>query len=86
MDSSDEEVGNTNITQDELAGMIGRSRQRVNEVMRAMEKEGMLRRRGRMIEITDFMLLKQALEEDEPLPPAWGAVLADLQARREPIK
>jgi len=81
VDPDDEAVGDTDVTQDEIAAMVGHSRQRVNGVMREMEKEGILRRRGRIVEVADYLLLKEVLEEDEPLPPEWAATLTDLQMR-----
>jgi len=41
------------VTQDEFAAMLGCSRQKVNGLMKEMEREGVLRRHGRLMEIAD---------------------------------
>ncbi len=64
------------VTQDEFAAMIGCSRQKINMLMRDMEKEGILRRHGRLIEVADPLLLMDAMEEDEPLSPDLRSFIA----------
>ncbi len=83
VDVDDDNIGDTDLTQEELAAMAGHSRQRVNGVLRQMEREGMLRRRGRKIEVANYLLLKDALEEEDPLNAEWVATLTELQARLE---
>lgn len=69
------------VTQDEFAAMLGCSRQKVNGLMKEMEREGVLRRHGRLIEIADPLLLMDAMEEDEPLSPELRAFIAEQRER-----
>ncbi|WOF72786.1 hypothetical protein QMT40_000408 [Parvibaculaceae bacterium PLY_AMNH_Bact1] len=39
--------------------------------MRGMEAEGILRRHGRLTEITNYLLLADVLDEEGPLNPLW---------------
>ncbi len=64
------------VTQEEFAAMLGCSRQKVNRLMKEMERDGVLRRHGRLIEIADPLLLMDAMEEDEPLSPELRAFIA----------
>jgi CRP-like cAMP-binding protein len=59
------------ITQDELAAILFSTRQTVNQMMKAMEREGVLRREGNRLRIVDFLKLLAVMEEDEPIHPAW---------------
>ncbi len=68
------------VTQDEFAAMLGCSRQKVNGLMREMEKEGIIQRHGRLVEIADPLLLMDAMEEDEPLAPELRAFIAEQRA------
>lgn len=64
------------VTQEEFAAMLGCSRQKVNTMMKEMERDGVLRRHGRLVEIADPLLLMDAMEEDEPLAPELRAFIA----------
>ncbi|MGD1934357.1 MAG: Crp/Fnr family transcriptional regulator [Candidatus Phaeomarinobacter sp.] len=77
-------VGQTDITQDELASMIGYSRQKVNNVMKEMEAEGILQRKGRMTEILNYLSLMKVLEEAGPLNPDWHALAQSWQEQLDP--
>ena len=68
------------VTQDEFAAMLGCSRQKVNGLMKEMEREGIIRRHGRLVEIADPLLLMDAMEEDEPLPAEMRAFIAKQRA------
>jgi len=59
------------VTQDELAAMLFCSRQSVNQMMKAMEREGVLRREGNQLRIVSFLKLLAIMEEDEPIHPLW---------------
>ncbi|MGH6870119.1 MAG: Crp/Fnr family transcriptional regulator [Rhizomicrobium sp.] len=61
----------SDVTQDEMAAMLGTARQTVNKMMKRMEREGILVRRGNTIRVVNFLALLAAMEEDEPLYPAW---------------
>lgn len=76
-------VGQTDVTQDELASMIGYSRQKVNNVMKDMEAEGILRRHGRQTEITNYLMLMEVLEEAGPMNPMWRSLSEGWQAQLE---
>lgn len=65
------------VTQDEFAAMLGCSRQKVNRLMKEMEQEGIIHRRGRLVTIADPILLMDAMEEDEPLSPELRAFIAE---------
>lgn len=74
-------IGVTDITQDELGAMMGCTRQQVNRVMKSMELDGVLERKGRSVSVSDYRLLLEVLEEDEPLNPAWKAIVEEWQQR-----
>lgn len=76
-------VGQTDVTQDELASMIGYSRQKVNSVMKAMEEEGILRRHGRLTEITNYLLLAKVLDEEGSLNDLWRELAEGWQKQLE---
>lgn len=61
----------SDVTQDEMAAMLGTARQTVNRMMKRMEREGILVRRGNTIRVVNFLGLLAAMEEDEPLYPLW---------------
>lgn len=69
------------ITQDELAAMLFSARQTVNRLMKAMEREGVLRREGNRLRIVDFLKLLAVIEEDEPVHPAWREQILAWDAR-----
>jgi CRP/FNR family transcriptional regulator, cyclic AMP receptor protein len=77
------------VTQDELAAMLHTSRQTVNQLMKTMEREGVLKRDGNRLRIVNFLKLLAIMEEDEPVHPAWreqiiawDAKLQTMDARR----
>lgn len=76
-------VGQTDVTQDELASMIGYSRQKVNSIMKAMEEEGILRRHGRLTEITNYLLLADVLDEEGALNSLWRDLAEGWQKQLE---
>ncbi|MEP0068681.1 Crp/Fnr family transcriptional regulator [Pyruvatibacter sp.] len=78
-------VGQTDITQDELGSMIGYSRQKVNNVMKEMEAEGILRRNGRSTEITNYLMLLNVLEEAGPLNADWHDLAQSWQEQLEAV-
>jgi CRP/FNR family transcriptional regulator, cyclic AMP receptor protein len=69
------------VTQDELAAMLHTSRQTVNQLMKAMEREGVLKREGKHLRIVDFLKLLAIMEEDEPIHPAWREQMVAWDAR-----
>lgn len=79
------------VTQDEFAAMLGCSRQKINMLMRDMEKDGILRRHGRLVEVADPLLLMDAMEEDEPVSSEMKTFMAhqreliEKRKRREKI-
>jgi CRP-like cAMP-binding protein len=58
-------------TQDELAAMIGSSRQTVNRLMRRFERDGIVVRVGKRVKVVDFARLLEVMEENEPIPDIW---------------
>ncbi len=62
-------------TQEEIADMMGVSRQSVNELMTAMAREGVLKRSGSQFCVADYLKLLAIIEEDEGAPPEWRAIL-----------
>ncbi len=64
------------VTQDEFASILGCSRQKINSLMREMEHDGIIRRRGRLVEISNTSLLLDAMEEEEPIPPEMHHLIA----------
>jgi CRP-like cAMP-binding protein len=64
------------VTQDEFASILGCSRQKINNLMREMERDGIIKRKGRQVEIASTSLLLDAMEEDEPIPPEMHRLIA----------
>jgi CRP/FNR family transcriptional regulator, cyclic AMP receptor protein len=64
------------VTQDEFASILGCSRQKINNLMREMEHDRIIRRKGRQVEIASTSLLLDAMEEDEPIPPEMHRLIA----------
>ncbi|MGD1935915.1 MAG: Crp/Fnr family transcriptional regulator [Candidatus Phaeomarinobacter sp.] len=69
------------VTQEEFASMLGCSRQKVIVIMRNMERKGMIQRHGRLVEITDYMMLLGLIEEDERVHPNFRKVFEAWHAR-----
>jgi CRP-like cAMP-binding protein len=63
----------TDATQDEVGAMITASRQTVNRLMKGLVRDGVLKRRGALVEIVNFRRLLSVMEEDEPIHPLWRA-------------
>lgn len=61
----------SDVTQDEMAAMLGTARQTVNRLMKAMERDGILVREGNTIRVINFLGLLAIMEEDEPIHPLW---------------
>jgi CRP/FNR family cyclic AMP-dependent transcriptional regulator len=61
------------LTQDELASMLGVARQTLNRAMRPFLQNGIVAREGDVIRVVDFRRLLAIMEENEPLLPAWRA-------------
>jgi len=73
------------VTQDELAAMLHTSRQTVNQLMKAMEREGVLKREGNRLRIVNFLKLLAIMEEDEPIYPPWREQIIAWDARLQAI-
>jgi len=69
------------ITQEEMAAMLGCSRQKINVIMRQMEHEGLIRRDGRQVCITDYMGLLDLIERDDPVEPSFREMFEAWQAQ-----
>lgn len=63
------------LTQEEIAAMMGVSRQSVSATMRSMVREGVLVRRGQQFRVADYEKLLAMMEEDEPTAPDWRAAM-----------
>lgn len=59
------------VTQEELAAMLYVSRQTVNQMMKTMERDGVIVRDGNRLRIVNFLKLLVIMEEDEPIYHAW---------------
>ncbi len=59
------------VTQSELAAMLGVARQTVNRVMMEFLRKRIVARDGESIRVIDFRGLLAVMEEDEPLPDIW---------------
>jgi CRP-like cAMP-binding protein len=59
------------VTQQEIAGMMGVSRQSISKLMTMMVRHGVLRRRGAQVCVTDYLKLLAFMEEDEPIAADW---------------
>jgi len=78
-----------NLTQDELASMLGVARQTINRLMAPLLRDNIVVRDGDSIRVVDFKGLLAIMEEDEPLPPEWRAEILGWdeklrEARQEP--
>jgi CRP-like cAMP-binding protein len=62
-----------NITQGELASLLGVARQTINRVMKEFLHKKIIARKGEAIEVIDLQQLLTIIEEDEPAPPKWRA-------------
>jgi len=62
-------------TQQEIAGMMGVSRQSISKLVTMMVRQGVLRRRGVQVCVSDYLKLIAFMEEDEPIAPDWRNVM-----------
>lgn len=61
------------VTQSEIAGLLGVARQTVNRVMKEFLRKRIVARDGESIRVINFRGLLAIVEEDEPAPPDWRA-------------
>lgn len=71
------------LTQDELAAMLGIARQTVNRLMRQMTHDGIIAREGRETRVLDFDRLLAIVEEDGPMPDVVRNDYLDIHMRSE---
>lgn len=71
------------LTQDELAAMLGIARQTVNRLMRQMTHDGIIVREGRETRVLDFKRLLAIVEEDGPMPDVVRNDYLDIHLRAE---
>jgi CRP-like cAMP-binding protein len=74
------------VTQEELAAMLSTTRQTVNQLMKAMEREGVLVRESNRLRIIDFLKLLAIMEEDEPIFPVWREQIIAWDAKLKAAK
>jgi len=74
------------LTQDELASMMGVARQTLNRTIGTFVRDGIVECRGNGIHVINFKALLDVIEESEPLTPEWRNVVLSwdeiLQHRR----
>lgn len=61
------------VTQSEIAAMMGMARQTVNRVLSEFLRKGIVARDGEAIRVISFKGLLAVMEEDEPAPADWRA-------------
>jgi CRP-like cAMP-binding protein len=61
------------LTQDEIASMMGIARQTLNRAMAPFLQDNIVVRDGDMIRVVDFKKLLAVMEENDPLHPLWRA-------------
>ena len=71
------------VTQSELAAMLGVARQTINRVMKEFLRRQIITRHNESIRVVDFRGLLAILEEDEPLPPDWRAEILSWDDQRD---
>jgi len=59
------------ITQEEIAAILGCSRQKINVMMKQMEHDGLIQREGRRVRIADYLSLLELIELDDPVDPSF---------------
>ncbi|HTT99151.1 MAG TPA: Crp/Fnr family transcriptional regulator [Rhizomicrobium sp.] len=59
------------LTQDELAAMLGVARQTLNRTLAPFLRQGIVVRDGEQIRVANFRKLLPYMEENEPLPDIW---------------
>jgi CRP/FNR family cyclic AMP-dependent transcriptional regulator len=63
------------VTQDELAAMLGVARQTINRLMTPFLRDKILERKGNAVRVVSFKRLLAIIEEDEQVPEQWRAEL-----------
>ncbi|MEP0069933.1 Crp/Fnr family transcriptional regulator [Pyruvatibacter sp.] len=85
----DRGVSNTNVldvTQEEFASMLGCSRQKINVIMKQMERDGLIERHGRLVEIINYVGLLELIEREDPVHPDFRTAIKVWQERLEQSK
>ncbi len=85
----DRGVSNTNVldvTQEEFASMLGCSRQKINVIMKQMERDGLIERHGRLVEIINYVGLLELIEQEDPVHPDFRTAIEIWQERLEQSK
>lgn len=85
----DRGVSNTNVldvTQEEFASMLGCSRQKINVIMRQMERDGLIERHGRLVEIINYVGLLELIEREDPVHPDFRTAIKVWQERLDQSK
>lgn len=82
-------VAKTNVldvTQEEFASMLGCSRQKINVIMKQMERDGLIERHGRLVEIINYIGLLELIEREDPVHPDFRATIKVWQERLDQSK
>lgn len=82
----DRGVSKTNVldvTQEEFALMLGCSRQKINVIMKQMERDGFIERHGRLVEIINYVGLLGLIEREEPADPDFRKTIKVWQEQLE---
>ncbi len=74
------------VTQEEFASMLGCSRQKINVIMRQMERGGLIERHGRLVEIINYVGLLELVEREDPVDPDFRKAIRVWQERLEQSK
>ncbi|GAA6157562.1 Crp/Fnr family transcriptional regulator [Pyruvatibacter sp. HU-CL02332] len=85
----DRGVSNTNVldvTQEEFASMLGCSRQKINVIMKQMERDGLIERHGRLVEIINYVGLLELIEQEDPVHHDFRTAIEIWQERLEQSK
>ena len=63
------------VTQQEIASMMGVSRQSISKLMTLMARQGVLSRQGAQVCVNNYLKLLAFMEEDEPIAADWRNVM-----------
>jgi CRP-like cAMP-binding protein len=74
------------VTQEEFASMLGCSRQKINVIMKQMERDGLIERHGRLVEIINYIGLLELIELEDPVDPEFRKAMGVWQGRLEQSK
>lgn len=74
------------VTQEEFASMLGCSRQKINVIMKQMERGGLIERHGRLVEIVNYVGLLELVEREDPVHPDFRKAIKVWQERLEQSK